>query len=212
MIKPGSVVYWEVTLFLNYRVRVWPLSLNNLHWFSMTISNKVNATQWVCLKMEPLHTENRVARSKNVLASHFSVIIRGCMLQCWETLNFWLKKKKKKNQLCFRAEVVFAVWPRRLVGLDRGQNPGALPSRPRPKLPRPFLLVLFCFTVIIRFILYFLECFTPVYRHTNLAQSVRQAERIPLHGKGVFINTLVGVGGWASWSFRHKKKNDPPQR
>ena len=66
LIKPGSVVYWEVTLFLNYIVRVWPLSLmllNNLQWFSMTISNKVNATQWVCLKMEPLHTENRVARS-----------------------------------------------------------------------------------------------------------------------------------------------------
>ena len=69
MMKPGSVVYWEVTLFLNYIVRVWPLSLmllNNLQWFSMTISNKVNATQWVCLKMEPLHTENRVARSKNL--------------------------------------------------------------------------------------------------------------------------------------------------
>ena len=67
IIKPGSVVYWEVTLFLNYIVRVWPLSLmllNNLQWFSMTISNKVNATQWVCLKMKLLHTENRVARSK----------------------------------------------------------------------------------------------------------------------------------------------------
>ena len=40
MIKPGSVVYWEVTLFLNYIVRVWPLSLmllNNLQWFSMNI-------------------------------------------------------------------------------------------------------------------------------------------------------------------------------
>ena len=105
VIKPGSVVYWEVTLFLNYIVRVWPLSLmllNNLQWFSMTISNKVNATQWVCLKMEPLHTENRMARSKNPLASHFSVI-RGCMLQCWGTFNFWFTTKKKKNQLCFRA-------------------------------------------------------------------------------------------------------------
>ena len=82
MIKPGSVVYWEVTLFLNYIVRVWPLSLmllNNLQWFSVTISNKVNATQWICLKMEPLHTENRVAQSKNPALDMF--LIHSCHLQ-----------------------------------------------------------------------------------------------------------------------------------
>ena len=84
----------------------------------LTICNKVNATQWVCLKMEPLHTENRVARSKNpYLASNFPVI-RGCMwlLQCWGTFNFWFKKK---NQLCFRAR----------------ENPGL----PKPKCESSYL-------------------------------------------------------------------------
>ena len=97
MIKPGSVVYWEVTLFLNYIVRVWPLSLmllNNLQWFSMTISNKVNATQWVCLKMEPLHTENRVARSKNFSFTFFSD--QRVYVSVGELLIFDLQKKKKK--------------------------------------------------------------------------------------------------------------------
>ena len=99
---------WEVTLFLNYIVRVWPLSLmllNNLQWFSMTISNKVNATQWVCQKMEPLHTENRVVKS------HFSVI-RGYMLQRWGTFNFWFtkKKKKKKKSALFQSYTKHAIY------------------------------------------------------------------------------------------------------
>ena len=102
IIKPGCDAYWEVTLFLNYIVRVWPLSLmllNNLQWFSMTISNKVNATQWVCLKMEPLHTENHVARS--ISFTFFSdqrvyVTVLG-------NFYFLIYKKKKKKSALFQS-------------------------------------------------------------------------------------------------------------
>ena len=55
--------------------------------------------------MEPLHTENRVARSKIwYLASHFQWS-DGVCYSVGELLIFDLqKKKKKKNQLCFRAK------------------------------------------------------------------------------------------------------------